>query len=337
LGSYHHTRLKFMQFKILRKYTETSDTGFSVSVRSVDGFQGGEEDVIIMSTVQCNGNGSVGFLSNQQRAIVALTRARYCLWILRNASTLIASDSVWKKLVLDAKKRNCFYNADEDSNLAQAITAALLELDQLHSLLNIDSLLFKNAIWKVCFTHDFLNSITKIKDTVILCEVLALLTKLSSGWRRPLEDKGTLVYDGTSAQLLEKYKIKGNLNLIFSCNILLLQCTSLHYYNHYQSTTHTVNIIYLKLQMSKAGGYSQQPYVIIVVYEGGICQGLEPATIDVLSVKLWLDRKVSIPNASNACSGFDDLFGGSFFDLTVIHDDHKDSIVTVLQADFISK
>ncbi|KAJ0961679.1 hypothetical protein J5N97_000697 [Dioscorea zingiberensis] len=117
---------------ILRKYTETCDTGFSVSVRSVDGFQGGEEDVIIISTVRC-----------------------IAFWVLGNASTLIASDTVWKKLVLDAKKRNCFYNADEDSNLAQAITAALLELDQLHSLLNIDSMLFKNAIWKVCFTDDF--------------------------------------------------------------------------------------------------------------------------------------------------------------------------------------
>lgn len=49
---------------------------FSVNVRSVDGFQGSEEDVIIISTVRCNGRGSIGFLSNHQRTNVALTRAR---------------------------------------------------------------------------------------------------------------------------------------------------------------------------------------------------------------------------------------------------------------------
>ncbi|GMN38215.1 hypothetical protein TIFTF001_007441 [Ficus carica] len=57
-------------------------------------------------------------------------------------------------------------------------------------------------------------------------------------------------------------------------------------------------------------------------------------SIDVLTVKLWLDRKVSIPYASNACSGFDDSFGWTFFHLNMIHDEHKDDPVTVLQADF---
>lgn len=58
------------------KCYDSSDDAFSVSVRSVDGFQGGEEDVIIISTVRSNCKGSVGFLDSRQRANVALTRAR---------------------------------------------------------------------------------------------------------------------------------------------------------------------------------------------------------------------------------------------------------------------
>ena len=58
------------------EYSEASGTDFSVSVRTVDGFQGGEDDVIIISTVRCNEEGRVGFISNLQRANVMLTRAR---------------------------------------------------------------------------------------------------------------------------------------------------------------------------------------------------------------------------------------------------------------------
>ncbi|XXG72118.1 hypothetical protein AAC387_Pa07g1280 [Persea americana] len=54
---------------------------FTVSVKSIDGFQGGEKDVVIISTVRSNGKGAVGFLSSLQRTNVALTRARHCLWI----------------------------------------------------------------------------------------------------------------------------------------------------------------------------------------------------------------------------------------------------------------
>ncbi|KAF3457710.1 hypothetical protein FNV43_RR02368 [Rhamnella rubrinervis] len=115
-------------------YGNNNNSDFTVSVRSVDGFQGGEEDVIIISTVRCNEKGSVGFLSNHQITNVGLTRARHCLWILGHAETLMRSGSIWKKLVVDAKNRKCFHNADEDKNLAHAITAALalVKLNQLN-------------------------------------------------------------------------------------------------------------------------------------------------------------------------------------------------------------
>ncbi|GFQ02329.1 probable helicase magatama 3 [Phtheirospermum japonicum] len=158
--------------------TDPNDT-FSVNVRSVDGFQGGEEDVIIISTVRCNGNGSVGFLDNRNRTNVALTRARYCLWILGNSATLLNSSCVWQKLVVNAKDRGCFYNAYEDTNLCLAVSNALIELRQLNTLFSMDSILFKVAKWKVCFSKSFNVSITRFRDLAILKEVVSLVVKLA--------------------------------------------------------------------------------------------------------------------------------------------------------------
>lgn len=112
------------------KYTSLlGDELFTLNVRSVDGFQGGEEDVIIISTVRSNGNGNVGFLSNRQRANVALTRARHCLWVIGNETTLALSDSIWTKLIRDSKRRGCFYDAVNDKNLREVMNNALLEVD----------------------------------------------------------------------------------------------------------------------------------------------------------------------------------------------------------------
>lgn len=59
-----------------------------VTVHSVDGFQGQERDVVIISMVRGNDSGSVGFLSDVRRANVAITRARAKLIILGDSGTL---------------------------------------------------------------------------------------------------------------------------------------------------------------------------------------------------------------------------------------------------------
>ncbi|XP_006368091.1 probable helicase MAGATAMA 3, partial [Solanum tuberosum] len=133
--------------KLGRRY-DTLD-GFEVKVKSVDGFQGGEEDIIIISTVRSNSGGSIGFLSSLQRTNVALTRARHCLWILGNERTLLESNSVWHTLVLDAKDRQCFFHADEDNDMRTTVLDVKKEYDQLDDLLNADSILFKSQRWKV--------------------------------------------------------------------------------------------------------------------------------------------------------------------------------------------
>uniref|UniRef100_A0A2N9F0I6 DNA2/NAM7 helicase-like C-terminal domain-containing protein n=1 Tax=Fagus sylvatica TaxID=28930 RepID=A0A2N9F0I6_FAGSY len=204
----------------VKKYNADSNSDFSISVRSVDGFQGGEEDVIIMSTVRSNMNGVVGFLKNHQRTNVALTRARHCLWILGNEATLTKKFSIWKELVIDAKKRRCFYNADEDKGLAQAIKVALVEHNQIHTLLNMDSFLFRESRWKVSFSNDFLKSMSRVKNAVTCKEVLNLLENLANGWRQPHWKKNLFVHHGTSSQLLEQYKVNGFLNLVWTVDIL---------------------------------------------------------------------------------------------------------------------
>ncbi|KAJ0079982.1 hypothetical protein Patl1_24153 [Pistacia atlantica] len=118
-----------IQEKLGGKYK--SSDGFTVKVKSIDGFQGGEEDLIIISTVRSNKSGSIGFLSKPQRINVALTRARHCLWILGNERTLTHGESVWEILIRDAKDRHCFFNADEDKDMAKAILEAKEKLDEL--------------------------------------------------------------------------------------------------------------------------------------------------------------------------------------------------------------
>jgi len=56
--------------------------------------------------------------------------------------------------------------------------------------------------------------------------------------------------------------------------------------------------------------------------------------IDVLATRLWFDRKISIPLPSNACFGFDDTTGWTFFDLNDLHDEYKNEQNTVIEADF---
>ncbi|XP_044475467.1 uncharacterized protein LOC123203246 isoform X4 [Mangifera indica] len=125
----YSAQVQAIKKKLGGKYDDSDD--FTVKVKSIDGFQGGEEDIIIISTVRSNKSGSIGFLSKPQRINVALTRARHCLWILGNERTLTHGKSIWKILINDAKDRCCFFNADEDKDLAKAILEAKKELNEL--------------------------------------------------------------------------------------------------------------------------------------------------------------------------------------------------------------
>ncbi|KAM3216603.1 putative protein isoform X1 [Capsicum annuum] len=194
-----------IQGKLGRRYDDLED--FEVKVKSVDGFQGGEEDIIIISTVRSNSGGSIGFLSSLQRTNVALTRARHCLWILGNERTLLESKSVWEALVLDAKDRECFFHAEEDNDMKATILDVKKEYDQMDDLLNADSILFKYQRWKVLFSDNFRKSFGKLSSSRLKKSVINLLVKLASGWRP--KRKNVNSFSGSSSHSVKQFKVEG--------------------------------------------------------------------------------------------------------------------------------
>ena len=74
--------------RLLKKYEFFKPYRRLISVNTVDGFQGQERDVILISLVRSNDEGQIGFLKDLRRMNVAMTRARMKLIILGDKSTM---------------------------------------------------------------------------------------------------------------------------------------------------------------------------------------------------------------------------------------------------------
>ena len=79
----------------------------AVEVASVDGFQGREKELIIISTVRSNMHGNVGFVGDWRRANVALTRARRGVIIVGDPETLVHEDKAWGPLLTFLGANGC--------------------------------------------------------------------------------------------------------------------------------------------------------------------------------------------------------------------------------------
>lgn len=60
----------------------------NIDIKTVDGFEGREKEVIIFSTVRNNPSGQIGFLADRRRLNVGLTRAKRGLFIIGSIRTL---------------------------------------------------------------------------------------------------------------------------------------------------------------------------------------------------------------------------------------------------------
>ncbi|CAF1363707.1 unnamed protein product [Rotaria magnacalcarata] len=90
-----------------------------LDIATVDGFQGREKDVILISTVRADaeelGGHSLGFVADRRRLNVALTRGKYAVYIVGHAKSLTINDD-WRLLIQDARRRQCIFNYKTRSN-----------------------------------------------------------------------------------------------------------------------------------------------------------------------------------------------------------------------------
>jgi hypothetical protein len=135
-----------------------------IKVCTIDGFQGQECDVIILTTVRSNPDRRIGFLSDLRRLNVGITRSKYSMILVGDVET-ISSNDAWKgyaDYLKGAGKihryqtshiiRNAVNSLINKSSNAFPQEAPRLQLAP-HSLAT--SLVFQETLWGVSFDKEF--------------------------------------------------------------------------------------------------------------------------------------------------------------------------------------
>ena len=88
----------------------------TLEINSIDSFQGREKDFIILSTVRSSKSGGIGFLNNERRLNVALTRAKFGMIVLGNANVL-KQNTFWNNLLFHFSYKNLLFEGNSIDSL----------------------------------------------------------------------------------------------------------------------------------------------------------------------------------------------------------------------------
>lgn len=83
-----------------------------ITIQTIDGFQGQERDVIMISLVRSNSRSEIGFLSDTRRMNVALTRAKKKLVVIGDSAT-IGNDSFYSRFINYCQEKNAYHSVFE--------------------------------------------------------------------------------------------------------------------------------------------------------------------------------------------------------------------------------
>jgi helicase required for RNAi-mediated heterochromatin assembly 1 len=82
-----------LRSQLAKELPLVKDLAEKLTISTVDGFQGDERDIILISCVRSVP--SVGFLNDHRRINVAMSRAKHARWVFGNAQALQGSKSVF--------------------------------------------------------------------------------------------------------------------------------------------------------------------------------------------------------------------------------------------------
>ncbi|XP_067663777.1 DNA-binding protein SMUBP-2-like [Haliotis asinina] len=124
-----------LQVELLR--VRLSPTYPKLEIKSVDGFQGREKEAVVISFVRSNSKGEVGFLAENRRINVAITRARRHVAVICDTET-VSHDKFLKTLVEYFTERGEIWSAQEYIQDGK-VTHTSSRPEQLENLLSVKS------------------------------------------------------------------------------------------------------------------------------------------------------------------------------------------------------
>ena len=180
-----------------------------VTVDTVDAFQGQERDIIILSTVRSNCDSNIGFAKDPRRLNVALTRAKYSLWVIVNTKTF-SEDQCWSSLINHCEKQNFVQSAGEDKQIQSAMRANIAVTD----LIAVSNTVIKirASIWDIEISKQAKSAIENLGEGIISIFV----GKIQAIAEGPKVLKGSV---SENENRLRKFKLYNDLYVIWSIEI----------------------------------------------------------------------------------------------------------------------
>ena len=170
-----------MQF--LKTINGDSLVGIDVTVKTVDGFQGQECDLIFFLAVRCNSHGEIGFLKDERRLNVALTRAKFSLVVIGHTATL-RSNPIWNSFLTHASDTSgTVKNSQSSYILAEVEKEAKQNAKRMALLLGPEAKVFESLEWggKILFMQKFKNSFPRLQSDKLRGDIMGKLVSLAGG------------------------------------------------------------------------------------------------------------------------------------------------------------